>query len=420
MAEDNHNLKTGSTPATVRSQNMAAALSSYARALTFENKSRRNFYRLAGLKPRQRDRFFSAAIILAGIFAFVLPVFGSIVYFIFIATPQYTSEVRFVVRSSVPLLSRDRYSSESVEPKAKIVQDTAVLLNYLSSPALVQILDKEADFQRLFGRSEIDLIARLKSSPTQEELVKYWEGRYSASVNPRSGIVELEVTAFSPQEANDLLKRVVKATEDQVNKLNANMWNNLRLSVQKDVDETTRDLTALRDKYRETQNQTGVYNIGTAATSIMTVLTALETETAALRSRRDALSQSVAANSPNLVDLNRRIEAQENQAALLKETIAGTRNQNGNFADYSQLFSQLDLELKMAEGRLRSAISEQEKVNLVSSLQLLYVDTFTEPTIPDYSKYPRRLVGIAVSIIAALAAFGVVFGCIVILRRKFD
>lgn len=67
---------------------------------------------------------------------------ASSVYYIFIASPRYASEVRFVLRSSAPMLSRDRYASSTIEPKAKIVQDTAVLLNYIDSPAMIQDLEK--------------------------------------------------------------------------------------------------------------------------------------------------------------------------------------------------------------------------------------------------------------------------------------
>jgi capsular polysaccharide transport system permease protein len=413
--------KTGGQSVVVRSQKMAAALSSYARALTFENRSRRSLYRLAGFSPRTRDRVFSVILFYLFVFTFVLPLLGSVVYYGFIASPRYNSEVSFIVRSSAPILSRNRYASDTVEPQTKIVQDTAVLLNYLSSPAMVQDLQQRTDLKHLFGRSDIDYLSRLSDPATQERIVKYWKKMHSTAVNPKSGIVELEVVAFSPKEAHDLLQLVLKLAEEQINKLNAGMWSSLQISSQRDVDAAAKELTALRKQLQDTQNETGVYDIEMTADSIMKVVTSIETKVADLKSRREALSRSVAEGSPQLLDIDRQITAQENQArALWNQTAGASSDRAGNLAEYSTLFEKLNLNLKMAENKLQSAIAEIEKVKLVSSLQLIYVDNFTEPTIPDESKYPNVPLTLLLSLLGFAGLWGLTSGGILLLRQKFD
>ncbi|WP_349508941.1 hypothetical protein V6582_07740 [Agrobacterium vitis] len=242
MTDDKKMLEADLPPVLARSQKLASALSSYARALTFENRSRRNLYRLAGLAPRTRDRVFAVILMIFIGATFVLPMSASILYYAFLASPGYASEVRFIVRSSVPYLSRDRYSSDTVEPKMKIVQDTAILLNYLNSPAIIQDLQKSVDLHKIYGRDDIDRFSRLREDATQDDILKYWKKRYSASVNTKSGIVELEVTAFTPQEAHDLSKLVLKLSEQQINKLSAGMWDDLLVSTQRDVDNATKEV----------------------------------------------------------------------------------------------------------------------------------------------------------------------------------
>lgn len=404
-----------------RNQKMAAALSSYARALTFENRSRRNLYRLAGLAPRIRDRLFSTLLVLTVVFTLVIPMAGSIVYYSFIASPIYASEVRFIVRSSAPLLSRDRYATNTVEPKAKIVQDTAVLLNYLNSPAIIQDLGKHTNLLTLFGRSEIDFVSRLRSDATKDDTLDYWEDRHAASVNPKSGIVELEVTAFSPKEAHDLAQLVLQLSEQQINKLSSGMWNDLLISTQKDVDIATKEVGDLRGKLRDAQNDTGIFDIDLSAESISTVLTNIEASIAELQSRRAALSQSVKVGSPQLSDINRRLAGLEEQAKLLRGKVAGSSSGGeANLADYSQIFDRLKLDLKMAEEKLQSSIGELEKIKLVSSLQLVYVDNFTDPTLPDYAKYPNLLLSLLLCLLAFSGICGAACGLLVILRKKLD
>lgn len=422
MTDDNQLIVQAEPTSVVgRSQKMAAALSSYARALTFENRSRRNLYRLAGLAPRARDRVFSVLLMIIIGVAFVLPMAGSIVYYAFIASPGYASEVRFIVRSSAPMLSRDRYSSETVEPKAKIVQDTAVLLNYFGSPSIIQDLQRNVDLRQIYGRDDIDIFSRLSADATRDEILEYWKKRYSTSVNPKSGIVELEVTAFTPKEAHDLVKLVLQLSEEQINRLSSGMWNDLLHSTQKDVDNATKEVADLRGRLRDTQNQTGVFDVGLSAESIITVLTGIESNIAQLKSRRAALSQSLDKGAPQLADMDRRLAALEEQARNLGAKTAGSSSDGaGNLANYSSVFDKVKLDLKIAEGKLQSAIAELEKVKLVSSLQLVYVDNFTDPTWPDRSTYPNVPLALFLWLLLWATICGAACGVVLVIRNKLD
>lgn len=405
----------------VQGQSMAAALSSYARALTFENRSRRNLYRLAGLAPRTRDRVFAGLLMIIVGLTFVLPMMGSIVYYAFVASPGYASEVRFIVRSSAPFLSRDRYSTDTVEPKAKIVQDTAVLLNYLGSPAIIHDLKEKLDLRQIFGRDDIDWFSRLPEDATQDELLKYWKRHYSSSVSPKSGIVELEVTAFTPKDAHQLLNVVLQLSEEQINKMSSGMWSDLLNSAKTEVDSATQEVSDLRGKLRDTQNETGVFDVDLSAASIITVLTNVESSIAEMKSRRLALSQSVGDGSPQLSDMDRRLAALEEQAKSLRAKTAGSSSDGAsNLANYSSVFDKLKLDLQLAEGKLQSAIREFEKVKLVSSLQLVYIDNFTEPTLPDESKYPNVPLALFLCLLAFAAICGAASGVVLAVRKKLD
>lgn len=418
MTDNNHIVQQGTLSASDRRQKMASALSAYARMLTFENRSRRNLYRLAGLAPRTRDKVFSILIVICFVLTFVVPMAASTAYYVFFASQRYASEVRFVLRSSAPMLSRDRYSSSTVEPKAKIVQDTAVLLNYIDSPAMVQDLEKNVSLKEYYGRDDIDRLSRLKADANQDDVLKYWRKHYTASVNPKSGIVELEVTGYTGQQANDLLKLVLHLSEQQVNKLSSGMWDELLRTTQKDVDDAMREVSDLRAKLRDIQNESGVFDLDLSAQRLSTLLTGVETKIADLESRRSAMMQTVGQGSPRLSEMERQLDGLKAEATRLKASAAG--NQEGSLSGYATAFENAQLNLKLGEDKLKSAITELEKVKLVSSLQLVYVDNFTEPTLPDSPKYPK----VALSMFLALLIFGsiaaVTCGLLVLLRKKLD
>ncbi len=294
-------------------------------------------------------------------------------------------------------------------------------MNYLSSPAIIEDLQKDVDLTQLFGRDNIDVISRLKAGATQDEILEYWEKRYSSFVNPKSGIVELEVTAFDPKEAHDLVKLILQLSERQINKLSSGMWSDLLQSAQRDVTSATAEVADLRGKLRDTQNQTGVFDVELSAESILSVLTGVEAKIAQLKSRRSALSQSLEVGAPQLADMDRQLAALEEQAKDLWAKTAGSSVDGADtLANYSSLFDKLKLDLKIAENKLRSAIAELEKVRLVSSLQLVYVDNFTDPTLPDRSTYPNVLLSLFLWSLLWGTIFGAMSGLVLIVRNKLD
>jgi capsular polysaccharide transport system permease protein len=404
-----------------RSQKMSAALSSYARSLTFENRSRRNLYRLAGIAPKFRDKFFSHLLAATFIIIFVMPIVASAVYFSFFATPQYVSEVRFVVRSSVPLLTRDRFSSSGTDPKSKIVQDTAVILNYLSSPAIVEDMLGVIDLNEIYGRLNIDFFSRLRAGEVKEEVLDYWEKHYDSWVSPKSGIVELKVFAFSGKEAKQMLQTVLSLAERRVNELNKKMWANLTKSASEDLKSAKIELESLRVKMRDMQNESGVFSVDISAESLAGVLTSLRTELATLNTRRATLSNVVYQDSPKMILLDREITALETQVQALQRQFAGSSGRlGGSLADFSKSFSQLELDINLAENRLKTAVAELEKAKLVGTLQLVYIDSFTTPTLPHESSYPKTWLALLLSFLLFAALWGVVAGVIFYIRRVVD
>lgn len=418
MTDSNQIVQQGALSASERRQKMASALSAYARMLTFENRSRRNLYRLAGLAPRTRDKVFSILILVCFVLTFIIPMIASTVYYVFIASPRYASEVRFVLRSSAPMLSRDRYSSSTVEPKAKIVQDTAVLLNYIDSPAMVQDLEKNVSLKDYFASDDIDRLSRLKANANQDEVLKYWRKHHAAAVNPKSGIVALEVSGYTAEQARTLLQLVLSLSERQVNKLSSGMWDDLLRTTQLDVDNAKREVAELRGKMRDLQNSSGVFDLDLSAQRLSTVLTGVEVNIADLESRRTALVQTVGPSSPQLSEIERRLDGLQAEAKRLRDSTAG--EQKDSLSGYATAFENANLDMRLGESKLRSAISDLEKVKLVSSLQLVYVDNFTEPTLPDFPKYPK----VALKLFFCLLIFGAVAaatcGFVAIMRKKLD
>jgi capsular polysaccharide transport system permease protein len=421
MSQSGPLVEAPNTSVAVRGRKMAASLSSYARQLNFENKSRRHLYRIAGLAPRTQDRIFSFLIKASFVLCFVGPVVLASIYYGFIASAQYESEVRFVLRSATPLLSRDRFSDTAFEPKAKIVQDTQIVVNYLNSPSFIAELREAVDLDRVYRGENIDFLSKLKDDYSREELLDYWGNHHYAWVHPKSGIVNLDVTAYSAQDAQTLLNLTMDLTEGRVNKMNSDIWSTLQEASASELETASANLEQARVDFQKIQDAAGVFDVELTAQGFSDTLTDLEGQLAQLRVQRESLEGMLDEDSIALRTLDSSIKAVEAQVASVQSSSAGVSvSGSQSLADSSTKFEQAKLEIEIAENRFQAAVAGMERVRIISSLQLVYLDHFADPTLPEDSSGPNVPLTLLFVVIGALAFWGVIGGGLAMLRNRID
>ena len=404
-----------------RQRRMSKTLGRYARQLTLSDRSRRNLYQLADLTPKTRDRVFSALIVVTIALTLILPIVLSLFYFLLFVSPQYESEVRFVVRSAAPLLTSNRFSDSSLEPKEKIIQDTQVIISYLESRAAIDDLQTEVDFEALFGREDIDYFSRLDAGSSPEDKLEFWESMHSSWISPKSGIVELKLWAFSPEEAYNLVLLTLKLAEKRINLLNENIWSSLEESSKRNLEFATAELERLSVEIRTLREETGILDVESAAEDLSEIITELESELATLDVRRGVVLKSLSPQSRTVILIEREIAALTREIEKLRlRNTAKSESGVSSLSSVSKEENLLTVQMEIAEERFETALEEFERTKLLKSLQLVYIDRFTEPSVPTESAYPVTWVALLIVLIVSLFVCGTCLLVIVKVRNHLD
>jgi capsular polysaccharide transport system permease protein len=394
------------------SRKISERLASSARKLRFSTSSRSNLYKIVGLRPRLSDRIFKLAVILLTLILLIVPNVVSIVYFGLLASDQYQSESRFTVRSSTPAMGKDQVTRVTGIPSAKIVQDTQIVINFIKSHEMIAFLnEQDVDLKAIFGKETIDWWARLPVDARGDEVKEYWDGMVDTSVSAASGIVTVKVRAFSPEDAAMLVSQILKASEVVVNRVNDRIWHDVTSTAEKNLENAQAALQAARKTVAEGRNRDGVLTVEGSAQVINNLVTSLEAERLKLRQRYDAQRALVSDNSPQMRVLLREISSKDQQIAELNRRLAGSsvdKNNDGrNLADVSQDFSQLELTLSLAEQQFASSVRTLERIRFVSRQQLLYLDSFLSPRVPDDARYPKRTLWIVLTLVASALTWAI-------------
>ena len=393
-------------------------LTSSARKLRFSTSSRSSLFKEVGLRPRLSDQLFTASVLLFAFLFFAVPNVTALLYYGVFASDQYESETRFTVRSSTPALGRDQIARVTGVPSAKIVQDTQIVTNFINSHEMLDMLrDRNIDLLGLFGNPDVDWWARLPRDATAEEMKEYWGHMVTATVNASSGIVTVKARAFAARDAALLVGEIVKASEVVVNQVNNRIWKDVIATAETNLENAKQQLQKARETVAAARNREGVLSVSSSSQIITTLIGTIENERLNLQQQYNSQIAVVSADSPQMRVLKREISSKEQQVSDLNAQLAGIGSER-SLADVSQDLSQLELAQNLAEHQFSSSVRTLEQVRFISKQQLLYLDSFLAPRIPDEANYPKRLLWISLTFVASLITWAIATSLLYFARSR--
>ncbi|MBB4105772.1 capsule biosynthesis protein [Allorhizobium borbori] len=404
--------------ALARSRLTVKALSTTARKLRFSTSNRSDLYKAVGLRPRMIDRVFRWAFVANTALVLIMPIVSAIFYFGLLASDQYQSETRFVVRTSTPAIGQDQLGKVSGLPSAKIVQDTQIVTNFIHSRAILEELEKAINLRERFMRENVDFASRLKQDATFEEFLDYWDRMVKTSISPSSGIITVTVNAFSAEDAHDIADAIMKSSEAMINRLSDRIWQDVTATSKTNLDRASENLRALRARMAVQQNESGVLTVESSSLILSSLLTKLQQEKIQLEQSYTVKANSMGKNTPQMKVLAREIESKQAQIDDLQRKVTGS--DVDNLASVSAAFSNLQFETRLAEEQFSASVRTFEQVQFMSNQQLMYLDSFLKPNLPDEALYPRRGLGIGLTALGSVFLWLALTGILRQIKTKVD
>ena len=342
-----------------------------------------------GARLRKGDRAFRLGIMISFLIMFVGPLVGETLYWGLIASKQYSTEMKFAIRAgqSSPLDALGGLFGLGASQQA---QDTQIVADYIKSRSMVDELEKHLNLRKMFSYPDADYFSRFDPTEPIEELEKYWRNRVDIKTESLSGIVHVNVRAFTPADSLTIGKQILALSEALVNDLSTRSRRDALADSRTELDRAERRLKAATDAMRDARNTEGVLDAKAAAESLGHVVTTLQLERAKLE--QDLASQSTpSADSPSARVLRARISAITGQINDYNRQIAGVQNRSGgSMADRLGQLSRQQIELDLAREQYARAAAIFQNARMNLETQQAYLVTSMRPTLAEDSTYPRR------------------------------
>lgn len=344
-----------------------------------------------GFQARRGDRAFRLGV-LASFAAFVIaPFLVASIYWGLIASKQYVTETKFSLRageaSSLDLLSGGAMGSQASQQ----MQDAQVLVNFIRSRSMVEALDRKVGLRAMFSRSGVDYFSSFDPEDSVEELEKYWKRRIDASLDMMSGIISVNVRAFTPSDSLAIAQNVTDLSERLVNELSTRSRRDALAQARTELTRAEEQLKNATGSMRDARNTEGVLDAPAAAEAINKLITTLRLELAATQEDLALHSDSETSDSPQARLLTARVQSLKSQIDEYSTQIAGGGERaEGSLAQRAGVLSMHQIELDLARQRYALAASMFENARVDLETQRAYLVSFLRPTLAEKSLYPRR------------------------------
>ncbi|WP_158272322.1 sugar transporter [Rhodovulum kholense] len=334
----------------------------------------------------------------------VLPTLIAALYLWLVAADQYHSEAAFSVRSeeySNPLEALSVFTQVGSSSGS----DSQILYDFIRSQPLMQQVDADLDLKALFGKHPSDFVFSLEGDASREDMLDYWQRMVKVAVDPLTGVLTLQVRAFTPEDAEAIAQSILNQSGRMVDDLSRIARQDAIRFALEDLGEAEVLLRDVRRKVRVFRLENDIIDPTEAAESQMGVIAALEGELASALVERETITSFAGEEDQRVKRIDRRIEAVRSQIDQERRRIGKPTSGPSSLVDAIGSYEELLVDLEFAQRAYTAALAASEQARAEARRISRYLAVHIPPTLAEDSLYPQRGLLILLVLICSLAVY---------------
>jgi capsular polysaccharide transport system permease protein len=321
----------------------------------------------------------------------LLPTVIVALYYVLVASPVFVSEAHFTVRSQAGGAVTSGLLSGIFGGVSDTIatQDIAIVSDYIQSRDIMQKLDAELGLRPHFSDPQIDFWARMEASDPAEDFLDYYQDKIEVLMNETTGIISLKTKAFNPDTAKAMADQILGYSETLVNDLSKQITRDSVAFAESEMQRAEQRLREAAEKLTEYRNLTNILDPTQKTGAVMGIVTTLESNLAAARAERDQLLSYLRDNSAEVVAVNARIKALEEQVRIENQRLTG--KEKVELSAILQDYERYTLDKEIAHQVYTSTLASLETARNEAARKQLYLVTFVRPSRAESAEEPKAL-----------------------------
>ena len=331
-----------------------------------------------------------------------------IFYYTFIAADRYVSNVSLSVKSTDGSSPISLSGIESlVGVASSSTEDIKLLREYIKSFDMLQKLDEKINLRSLYEKQKIDLFFRIYSSTSKESYLKYYRDRIHILFDDTTGLLNVAVEGFSPEDARIISAAILEESERFINEISHNIAREQLRFAQGELESAKQKYKDAKNELLAFQNEYGVFDPQSLAKTKAGFITEIELQISKKETELNTMRSYLNDNAPEIVALKAELRAHKEQLEKEKSKVASNASQD-KLNDVVAQFEALYLNLSFAEDVYKTAITAVETTRIEIGRKAKQVVVIQSPYVPDSAAYPNKMYNIITIFVILTLIFGVV------------
>jgi len=332
------------------------------------------------------------------IFAFLVMVTGPIAaaswYLYERAVDQYGSTVGFTVRSEDVSSSADILSGlGSTFGGGSASRDGDILYEFILSQEIVRKINDRLDLAGLYAAHyDTDPLMSYNPQGTIEDLTDFWQRMVRVSYDSGSGLMELRVLAFNPEDAKRIAEAIFDESSTMINALSAIARADATRYAQEDLELALERLKEAREALTAFRLANQIVDPNADIQTQVGLLALLQEQQATALIEYQLISETAREGDPRVEQARRRLEVIEAQVAEERKKfgVGGGSEGGVEYATTVSEFERLTVDREFAETAYAATLSAFDGARAEASRQSRYLAAYINPTLAEKSEFPQR------------------------------
>lgn len=351
----------------------------------------------------------------------IMPVVAASIYLASFASDQFVSGLRLVVRGNTERLQ----GAEALGGTAGLAylnsnQEMYAVADYIRSPAAVEDVNSTIDLRQVFQTNAADWFSRLQDRASSEELTRYWRKMITVSTEPISGLVSVDVRAFTCEDAVRIATAILRSSEAIVDRMQKGPRGDVVARSEDEVRAARGEASRARDEVARYRTSQATIDPLDTARSVIDNITDLKRHLVAADVELANAKATMGPNAPTVQSLQARREALSGQIAILERRITSTNTTDRTAARLMTDYDKVEIAQTLAERQVALAERMFDQARVEAKRRQVYLDVIEGPTMPQSAQFPRRIQIVFQIAVAALAAWCLVALTILGVRDHAD
>lgn len=307
------------------------------------------------------------------------------------AADQYASTIGFSVRAEEASSAMD-FLGGITGVSSGSSSDTDILYEFIQSQKMVELVNQRLDLRQIYSKPDNDPVFAFQADGSIEDLVSYWSRMVKIYYEASTGLIEIRVTAFAAQDAQDIAKAILEESSRMINQLSAVARDDATKYAKRELAASVERLKHARQAVTEFRNRAQIVDPNADIQGQMGLLNNLHQQLAAAIIESDLLKENARENDPRADQAARRIAVIESRIAEERKKLGvGSGDGDGAYATLINEYEALSVDREFAEKTYLSALTAHDAALAEAQHQSRYLAAYVEPTLAETPQYPERL-----------------------------